>query len=235
VSHEIIRPTPRRAGLAASGASPTRGSASPARGPGGSASPTRGLIGTPSPAYIVSVGGAGLPKYSPYNRCVSIYVALILWKNVFVTKMLTFGLTTIHFSPVFVLSPCCVFSENVTIDIWHSHEQKTAVVLLVGLYCISHSKEDPIYITRNATAQPRFQFYVTVYLFAAAKSADRSWKHINRLQIHECRNWERSRAVSFLRIFVSNFRYSVFAVPSVPASYIITTTFLDAVVTLWYW
>jgi len=35
---------------------------------------------------------------------------------------------------------------------------------------------------------------------------------INSSQIHECRDWERGRAVSFLEIFVSNFRYSAFAV-----------------------
>ncbi len=34
----------------------------------------------------------------------------------------------------------------------------------------------------------------------------------NRLQIHECRNWERGRAVSFLGLFVSNFRFSAFSV-----------------------
>jgi hypothetical protein len=33
--------------------------------------------------------------------------------------------------------------------------------------------------------------------------------YINRLQIHECRNREQDRSVSFLGIFVSNFRYSV--------------------------
>jgi hypothetical protein len=38
--------------------------------------------------------------------------------------------------------------------------------------------------------------------------ADRSGEYINRSQIHECRNWERGRAVSFLvehinRIFVT--------------------------------
>jgi hypothetical protein len=32
-----------------------------------------------------------------------------------------------------------------------------------------------------------------------------------RSQIHECRNWEQERAVSFLGTFVSNFRYCVFA------------------------
>jgi hypothetical protein len=35
------------------------------------------------------------------------------------------------------------------------------------------------------------------------------WEYINRSQVHECRNWERGRTVSFLRIYVSNFRYSV--------------------------
>jgi hypothetical protein len=42
--------------------------------------------------------------------------------------------------------------------------------------------------------------------------ADRSWEFINRSQIHGCRNWGRGRAVSFLGIFVSNFRYRAFAV-----------------------
>jgi hypothetical protein len=45
--------------------------------------------------------------------------------------------------------------------------------------------------------------------FAAAKKADRSWEYINRSQIHvhECRNWERGRTFSFLRIHKSDFRY----------------------------
>ncbi len=33
---------------------------------------------------------------------------------------------------------------------------------------------------------------------------DRSWEYI-----HECRNWERGHEVSFLGIYVSNFRYNV--------------------------
>ncbi len=37
----------------------------------------------------------------------------------------------------------------------------------------------------------------------------------NRSQIHEYGNWERVRAVSFLGIFVLNFRYSAFAVQTV--------------------
>jgi hypothetical protein len=46
----------------------------------------------------------------------------------------------------------------------------------------------------------------------AAKKVDRSLEYINRSQIHECRNLQRGRAVSFLGIIVSNFRYSAFAV-----------------------
>ncbi len=40
------------------------------------------------------------------------------------------------------------------------------------------------------------------------------WEYMNRSQKHECRNWDCSRAVPFLGIFVSNFRYSVFEVCS---------------------
>ncbi len=36
--------------------------------------------------------------------------------------------------------------------------------------------------------------------------------HVNHSQKHECRNWDWSRAVPFPGIFVSNFRYCVFAV-----------------------
>ncbi len=36
--------------------------------------------------------------------------------------------------------------------------------------------------------------------------------NLNCSQIHKCSNWERGRAVSFLGIFVSSFRYSAFAV-----------------------
>jgi hypothetical protein len=40
--------------------------------------------------------------------------------------------------------------------------------------------------------------------------------YINRSQKHECRSWDCSRAVPFLGIFVSNFRYCVFAVFTPP-------------------
>ncbi len=56
--------------------------------------------------------------------------------------------------------------------------------------------------------------HVQPTFFPAAEQADRSEEYANRLQKHECRNWDCSRAVPFLGIFVSNFRYCVFAVYS---------------------
>jgi hypothetical protein len=45
------------------------------------------------------------------------------------------------------------------------------------------------------------------------RQTDRGGIHyINRSQKHECRKWDWGRAVSFLGIVVSNFRYTVFAV-----------------------
>jgi hypothetical protein len=45
---------------------------------------------------------------------------------------------------------------------------------------------------------------------AAGKYVDRSWEYINRSQTHECRNWDWGRAIPFLGIVVSNFRYCFF-------------------------
>ncbi len=44
------------------------------------------------------------------------------------------------------------------------------------------------------------------------RQTDRGNIWINRSQKHEWRNWDRGRAVSYLGIFVSNFRYTAFAV-----------------------
>ncbi len=48
--------------------------------------------------------------------------------------------------------------------------------------------------------------------FPAAEYADRSWEYINSKQKHECRNSDCGRAIPFLGIYVSNFRYCIFAV-----------------------
>jgi hypothetical protein len=74
-----------------------------------------------------------------------------------------------------------------------------------------HCKESPIYIFPEKNLHglsPNFHIHVSVsdLFIPAAEQADRSYKYINRSYKHECRNWERGRAVSFLGIFVSNFR-----------------------------
>jgi hypothetical protein len=44
------------------------------------------------------------------------------------------------------------------------------------------------------------------FIYSQDRSAeDRSWEYKNGSQIHECRNWERDSAVSFLGIYVSQF------------------------------
>ncbi len=52
----------------------------------------------------------------------------------------------------------------------------------------------------------------SVYIFPPAEYADRSWEYINRSQMHECGNWDWDPDIPFLGIFVSKFRYFVFAV-----------------------
>ncbi len=48
----------------------------------------------------------------------------------------------------------------------------------------------------------------SVCLFCCSQIGLPIWKYINRSQKHECRNWERGRAVLFLGIHKSDFRYS---------------------------
>ncbi len=47
---------------------------------------------------------------------------------------------------------------------------------------------------------------------ATGKYVYRSWEYINRLQTHECGNWERVRAIPFLGIYKWDFRCSAGAV-----------------------
>jgi hypothetical protein len=60
----------------------------------------------------------------------------------------------------------------------------------------------------NIVLSPNFHIHVFVSDIPMIGLEDPSLEYINRSQIHECRNWERGRAVSFLGIDVSNFRYS---------------------------
>ncbi len=90
---------------------------------------------------------------------------------------------------------------------------------------IIHCNEDPIYVflfweLRGLSLN--FHIHVSVsdlyiprirpHIPCSSIQADRSWEYINRSQTHECGNWDCCRAIPFLRIFVSNFRYWFFAV-----------------------
>ncbi len=60
-----------------------------------------------------------------------------------------------------------------------------------------------------------YVFPRSVHLFSCSRigrSILRSWDYMYGSQKHKCRNWNWGRAVSFLKIFVTNFRYTVFAV-----------------------
>jgi hypothetical protein len=90
----------------------------------------------------------------------------------------------------------------------NKYSQKTKLCGLVPNFCI-HISLWAIYI-----------FPRSVRFFCCIAFADWSWEYINRSQIHKYINWERGRAVSFLEIFVSNFRCSAFAVQSLPLFYL---------------
>ncbi len=57
----------------------------------------------------------------------------------------------------------------------------------------------------------------SVCIFWCSKYADRSWEYINRLQIHECGNWEQrqSSSVSFLGIHKSDLLCSAYLPQSI--------------------
>jgi hypothetical protein len=63
-------------------------------------------------------------------------------------------------------------------------------------------------------ARPRSQFLYSCICEQFIYFHDWS-AYFAKSQVHECKNWERGRAFSFLGIFYKNFRYSVFAVYTV--------------------
>ncbi len=90
------------------------------------------------------------------------------------------------------------------------------------MYCTA--TKNPIYVFlfwELRVLSPNYHIHVSVsdlYIpkigsrIPAAVYADRSWEYINGSQTHECGNWDCGRAIPFLGIFVSNFRYWFFAV-----------------------
>ncbi len=58
-----------------------------------------------------------------------------------------------------------------------------------------------------------FMYLWAIHIFIIShnwSAEDRSGEYINRSEIHEYRNWEQGRAVSFLEIYVSNFHWLLF-------------------------
>jgi hypothetical protein len=101
----------------------------------------------------------------------------------------------------------------------YSNEDKSAVsaTVLVEIsnvdFCATLNQKIETNIPRNETARPRSQFLHSCIGERFIYSHDRSaYFAIKRSQIHECRNWERGRTVSFLGVIVSTFRYNAFAV-----------------------
>ncbi len=103
---------------------------------------------------------------------------------------------------------------------WLVLVQSTHALQMKGRWESSIKMSDSdLCIPRNKTERPHyfqsriimfclpistFMYLWAIYIFPGL--ADRSWEYINRW-IHECRNWERGRAVSFLGIHKSVFWY----------------------------
>ncbi len=56
-----------------------------------------------------------------------------------------------------------------------------------------------------------YTFPGLVYIFPPAEKADPSWEYIICSQTHKCGNWDWGPDISFLGVFVSNFRHFFFA------------------------
>jgi hypothetical protein len=56
----------------------------------------------------------------------------------------------------------------------------------------------------------------STHIFLQQNRQTDPWEYINRSQTHKCGNWDRGCVIPFLGIFVSNFRYCIFAVPFIP-------------------
>ncbi len=93
-----------------------------------------------------------------------------------------------------------------------------------SLFELTHCNENPIYVFPEqelcAASVPIstfmclwgiYIFQLSVCLFCCRKICGPILGIKNRSQTHECRNWDWGRAIPFLGIYVSNFRYCVFA------------------------
>ncbi len=106
---------------------------------------------------------------------------------------------------------------NVWSEAWGCNDEIGTSQGLRSFICTANalSRKFETKIPRKETAWRHSQFYIHVSVSdldipaigTQTQQADRSWEYGSL--IHECRNWERGRAVSFLGIHVSTFRCSV--------------------------
>jgi hypothetical protein len=106
-----------------------------------------------------------------------------------------------------------VHQQQVLIQVEDSTKLLKYLKICLHLYC----KKNPIYVLPEKKLRgirPNFRIHISyshdgsTYL-SAAEYADRPWECINHSQKHECRNFS---FISGNTVFVSNFRYTVFAV-----------------------
>jgi hypothetical protein len=96
-----------------------------------------------------------------------------------------------------------------------------------------HCNENPINVFPEMELcglSPNLHIHVSVsdlyiprtgpHIFLQQKRQADHWEYINCSQTHECGNWDGGRAIPFLGMFVSNFRYFVFAVCVLPKGFI---------------
>jgi hypothetical protein len=91
----------------------------------------------------------------------------------------------------------------------HHYRNKSFLLFYCPAYV--HCNENPIYVflvweLRGLSSN--FHIYVSVSRIGRSIVGI----YINRPQTHECRNWDCGCAIPCLGVFVSNFRYCVFAV-----------------------
>jgi hypothetical protein len=90
-------------------------------------------------------------------------------------------------------------------------------------YYLMHCNENPIYVFPEKelrSLSPNFHIHVPVSGLEVPRIGQHIFRHLKRQtdcentnpsQTHECGNWDGGRVIPFLGIFVSNFRYCVFA------------------------
>ncbi len=113
----------------------------------------------------------------------------------------------------------CIREQNVLCCIWRnssrdSTQENATFWLELQMHCSENLKQILPEMKLRGLA-PNFCIHVSVrdlYIPTIGPQTQyrkmRSREYINPSQIHEYRNWERDHAISFLGIFVSNFRYS---------------------------